>query len=148
MTSPTGRYPQLAAWRSSRVAVSSWKPANPAAQPVSAASRAMISSRRRSTMSAARRNIACLSAEGRSAHAGKAAAAASTARAASALVPAGTRATTVPRLLPETRREVYLKEWKAELVWMPRNARTAFCASLLAGSPRLAIFVRLARPRG
>lgn len=51
-------------------------------------------------------------------------------------------------LLPEAHREVYLEEWKAELVWIPRDARTAFCASLLAGSPRLAIFVRLARPRG
>jgi hypothetical protein len=51
-------------------------------------------------------------------------------------------------LLPEARREGYLDEWKAELVWMPRGARTGFCASVLAGSPRLAIFVRLARPRG
>ena len=51
-------------------------------------------------------------------------------------------------LLPEARREAYLKEWKAGLFWMPRGARTAFCASLLAGSPRLAIFVRLVRPRG
>ena len=53
--------------------------------------------RARSTMSAARRNKACFSAGGRSAQPGKAAAAASTARAASALVPAGMRAMTVPR---------------------------------------------------
>ncbi len=79
MTSPTGRYPQLAACRSSRVAVSTWKPANAPAQPVSVASSAVISSRRRSTMSAARRNMACLPAGGSSAQPGNAAAAASTA---------------------------------------------------------------------
>jgi hypothetical protein len=87
----------LDACRSSRVAVRIWKPAKPPAQPVSCASSALISLARRSTMSAARRNSVCFCAGGIAAQAGNAAAAASTARAASALVPAGTRAMTVPR---------------------------------------------------
>jgi hypothetical protein len=53
----------------------------------------------------------------------------------------------VASILPEGRREIYLEEWRAELIWMPRRARTAFCVSLLARSPLLAIFVRLARSR-
>jgi hypothetical protein len=51
-------------------------------------------------------------------------------------------------VLPEARRSAFLEEWTAEFGWIPRGARTPFCASLLAGSARLAIFVRLARPRG
>jgi hypothetical protein len=96
MTSPTGRYPQLAACRSSRVAVSTWKPANAPAQPVSVASSAVISFWRPSTMSAARRNMVCLPAGGSCAQRGNAAVAASTARPASARVPAAIRAMTVP----------------------------------------------------
>ena len=96
MTSPAGRYPQLEACRSSRVAVRIWKPANPPAHPVSSASSAVISGARRLTMSAAFRNSACRAAGGLADQAGNAAAA-STARAASARVPAATRAMTVPR---------------------------------------------------
>lgn len=51
----------------------------------------------------------------------------------------------VASLLPEGRRDRYFLEWRSELLWMPRNARSAFCVSLLMGSPRLAIALRLAR---
>lgn len=50
-------------------------------------------------------------------------------------------------LLPKRKQTRYCEEWRAELVAMPRRVRTYFCASLLAGSPRLAIAARLARPR-
>jgi hypothetical protein len=51
-------------------------------------------------------------------------------------------------LLPESRREAYLEEWKSELAWMPRRARNTYCISLMAGSPRLAIIMRTARSLG
>lgn len=50
-------------------------------------------------------------------------------------------------LLPAHERARYLREWTAELVSMPRNVKTAYCLSLVAGAPRLAIVTRYATRR-
>lgn len=50
-------------------------------------------------------------------------------------------------LLPEGQRTRFRQEWEAEIFAVPNRIRMGFCLSLIAGAPRLAIFVRFARRR-